>query len=80
MNESNNIKRKRVINLLTHALLEHKIDKECFYINFEINDSKIINVNIQLIYVFRQVTLVINENLAKMNFIITNTCAIMRFL
>ena len=80
MNESNNIRRERVINLLAHASSEHKIDERCFYINFEINNSKIINADIQLIYVFRQVTFVTNENLAKMNFIITNTCVIMKSL
>ena len=42
-NESNNIRRERMINLLTHASSRYNIDEKCFYINFEINDFQIIN-------------------------------------
>ena len=60
-NESNNIKRQRVINFLTHAPLEYDSEGECFYIKSKINDFKIMNAKAQLKFVLRQTLNVINE-------------------
>ena len=78
-NKSNNIRRKRIINLLTHVSLEYDIDERYFYINSKINDSKTINIDTQLTYVLRQIIIMIDKNLEKMNSLIIDTCATMRF-
>ena len=52
-NESNNIKRQRVINFLAHVFSEYDSEGECFYIKSEINDFKIINAEAQLKFVLR---------------------------
>lgn len=78
MDESNNIKRKKVINFLTHISTKCDINERCFYIIFEINDFKIISAKTQLVFVFRQIIIVTDKSLEKINFLIINTCFIMR--
>ena len=78
--ESNNIRRERVINLLAHASPGCGTDGGCFYINSEINGSKTMSADIQLVYVLRQMTLVTNGNLGRVNSLATDTCATMRSL
>ena len=63
INESNNIKRQRVINFLTYAFLECDSEGECFYIKSEINNFKTMNTKTQLEFVLRQTLNVINEQL-----------------
>ena len=44
INKFNNIRRKRVINILIYALSNYNIDKDYFYINSKTNNAKIINI------------------------------------
>ena len=44
--ESNNIRKERIINFLVHVLSDCDIDEEYFYINFEINGFRIMDAEI----------------------------------
>ena len=54
MDESNNIKKQRVINFLVYAFSGCDIEGGCFYIKSEINGSKTMSAKIQLQFVLRQ--------------------------
>ena len=78
--ELDNVRRERVINLLAHASPGCGTEGECFYINSEINGSKTMDADTQLAYVLRQVTIVTDGKLERMNSLATDTCATMRSL
>ena len=78
--ESNNIRRERVINFLAHAPPGCGTDGGCFYINSEVNRSKTMDAATQLEYVLRQARIATDGKLWKMNSLATDTCATMRSL
>lgn len=78
--ESNNIRRQRVINFLAHAPPGCGTDGGCFYINSEINGSKTMDAGAQLEYVLRQARIATDGELWKMNSLATDTCSSMRSL
>lgn len=78
--ESDNIRRERVINFLAHAPPGCGTDGGCFYWNSEVNGAKTMDAETQLEYVLRQATIATDRRLWRMNSLATDTCATMRSL
>ena len=78
--ESDNIRKQRVINFLAHVPPGCDTDGGCFYINSETNGFRTMNTEAQLNYVLRQARIATDGKLWKMNSLATDTCATMRSL
>lgn len=76
--ESNNIRKSRVINFLAHASKGCNIEKGCFYIHSESNDIRTMDAKTQTAWLITQLMQTTKGKLWRVNSFTTNTCNLMR--
>ena len=78
--ESNNIRKERVINFIVYAPRGCGTDGGAFYLHSEINGSKTMDADTQLAYVIRRATIALDGQLFRMNSLSTDMYSTMRSL
>ncbi len=78
--ESNNIRKDRVINFIAHAPKECVTERSHFYIHFESNIARTIDAKTQVAWLITQMTQITKGKLWRVNSLTTATCNLMRAL